>query len=450
MATRNIVPRDTGEGSIGTTVKRWFTGFFDNLNLGRVSANYNELAPIDDNSVNFGTALKRWFHGYFANITVGHITTEDQAGKTCMLPDDDDAASLGDALHRWNSVHAINLIGNADTVTKWQTPRTVTLSGDASGNFTIDGSANVGCSVAIANDSHNHDGRYFTESEANSRFVNSIGGNAATASKWQTARTVTFSGDATGSFSIDGSANKACSLAIVNDSHTHDSRYYTNTQANGHFVNVTGDNMTGHLNFNSAARIRFGSGSGMNVYHDGTNGHMRVQTGYLYLTVEEWQAALVAIPDGEVILYHNNIAKIWTTPTGVVVDGTVQSPGSDIAEKYTCAEEQVIPGTVMKACESGDYEVEECNIELCANVVGVCSVDPGYILNSESEGIVVGLTGKVPVRIIGPVGKGKPIVPAGQGAARAIREDSELLYKIGQSVEENLEQEEKLVMCIIK
>ena len=139
--------------------------------------------------------------------------------------------------------------------------------------------------------------------------------------------------------------------------------------------------------------------------------------------------------------------NLWTS--GIVVGQATSAQYADLAEKYTCAESDVYPGTVMKACDSGEYEVEECGTDLCKNVVGVCSADPGYLMNSESEGTVVGLCGKVPVRIIGPIGKGQVIVSAGKGAARAIRKESELLYKIGQSIEESLVNEEKLVMCII-
>lgn len=56
---------------------------------------------------------------------------------------------------------------NAD---KWTTARTLSLSGDASGSVSWDGSANVTLSVAVANDSHTHDGRYYTESESNARY----------------------------------------------------------------------------------------------------------------------------------------------------------------------------------------------------------------------------------------------------------------------------------------
>ncbi len=36
MATRNIVPRATGEGGIGTAAKKWLAGYFTNLYLGSI------------------------------------------------------------------------------------------------------------------------------------------------------------------------------------------------------------------------------------------------------------------------------------------------------------------------------------------------------------------------------------------------------------------------------
>ena len=47
--------------------------------------------------------------------------------------------------------------------------QTITLTGDASGSGT------TSINVTVANDSHTHDGRYYTESEADSRFVNVTG-----------------------------------------------------------------------------------------------------------------------------------------------------------------------------------------------------------------------------------------------------------------------------------
>jgi hypothetical protein len=61
-----------------------------------------------------------------------------------------------------------------------------------------------------------------------------VTGNASTATKLETARTITFptSGDVSGSFTFDGSANKTVTLTVKDDSHTHDGRYYTETEIN--------------------------------------------------------------------------------------------------------------------------------------------------------------------------------------------------------------------------
>ena len=90
--------------------------------------------------------------------------------------------------------------------------------------------------------SYNLDERYYTEEEYNNTFVNVAGdtmngpltndsgfvgpltGNASTATsagKWTTARTLTLSGDLSGSVSIDGSANVVITAAVVDDSHNH-------------------------------------------------------------------------------------------------------------------------------------------------------------------------------------------------------------------------------------
>ncbi|ALP47337.1 tail fibers protein [Vibrio phage phi-ST2] len=67
---------------------------------------------------------------------------------------------------------------NAD---KWTSARTLTttLTGDVSGSasMTIDGSANATVTVTatVANDSHTHDGRYYTEAESDARFANVTG-----------------------------------------------------------------------------------------------------------------------------------------------------------------------------------------------------------------------------------------------------------------------------------
>ena len=80
--------------------------------------------------------------------------------------------------------------------------------------------------------------------------------NAATATVWETPRVLTFSddfnssdtsqavpvgeqGDVAGVITIDGSTDLTCYLKIRNDSHLHDTRYYTKTQIDNNFETTT-------------------------------------------------------------------------------------------------------------------------------------------------------------------------------------------------------------------
>ena len=65
-------------------------------------------------------------------------------------------------------------------------------------------------------------------------------GNAATASKLQTARTIALSGDVSGSANFDGSGNVTINTTVVNNaSHNHDDRYYTKSQSDGRYLGKT-------------------------------------------------------------------------------------------------------------------------------------------------------------------------------------------------------------------
>lgn len=75
--------------------------------------------------------------------------------------------------------------------------------------------------------------------------------NSDNADKWLTARTLTLGGDLTGSVAFDGSSNFTLSAQVVNDSHTHDTRY----------LRLTGGTVTGTItapafNTNSAMKYK--------------------------------------------------------------------------------------------------------------------------------------------------------------------------------------------------
>ena len=233
------------------------------------------------------------------------------------------------------------LTGNASSAThagRWTTARNnnINLTGDVTGygSASVDGTGNwtVTVNTTVGNDSHTHDGRYYTKSEADGRYTRSdyinsgydwntfdygsneaviarvessaanppisgvynwslyqqgdstrgsqiavsayAGGNKIfyrtsnlntgwhgwsrvfddiyhpNADKWTTARTLSLTGDVTGSVSIDGSGNVSMTTAVANDSHTH-----------SNYVAKTGDTMTGQLTVNTS-----GSNNAIRLY----------------------------------------------------------------------------------------------------------------------------------------------------------------------------------------
>ena len=170
---------------------------------------------------------------------------------------------------------------------------TLTLSGDASGSATFTNLGNATLSIVIANDSHTHDTRYYTESEMGStvaatssgaskvgtydQFGNSNSSNvqgvlddldqaitntnnrdpiitlygAVTGSGTMTNLgnvsisttstadpTLTLSGDASGSATFTNLGNATLSVTVANDSHTHNTQYYTETEIDSKITTI--------------------------------------------------------------------------------------------------------------------------------------------------------------------------------------------------------------------
>ena len=116
---------------------------------------------------------------------------------------------------------------NVGTASKLATARTITLTGDASGSASFDGSANISIPVTIANDSHTH--ATSASSNANTNLTITAGGTTATvadlyatyADQLRTARTISLTGDVTGSTSFNGTGNVSINATVANDSHEH-------------------------------------------------------------------------------------------------------------------------------------------------------------------------------------------------------------------------------------
>ena len=125
-----------------------------------------------------------------------------------------------------------------------------------------------------------------------------------------------------------------------------------------------------------------------------------------------------------------NATHRWKNVYATTFQGTtLQAENADLAEKYTCKDELEIGDVV---CISNDeyFEIEKCNEIASHKVVGVYSYNPAFLMNKEKDGFAIALKGRVPVKVIGKVNKGDPLVSYKDGYAISVF-NKELLKNIG-------------------
>jgi hypothetical protein len=105
----------------------------------------------------------------------------------------------------------------------------------------------------------------------------------------------------------------------------------------------------------------------------------------------------------------------WTLTAG----SRLQATYADLAEKYV-ADAHYEVGTVLLF--GGDHEVTMSNEFDSHKVAGVVSHNAAYIMNAGCQGehvVDVALTGRVPVKVHGPIAKGDLMVTGPNGHAVA-------------------------------
>ena len=221
-------------------------------------------------------------------------------------------------------VHTGNVTGNASTATKLANARTIDITGDITATaVAFDGSGNIAISASVNDDSHNHvtgniDGlaEYIqdtvggmvtgnTESGIAVTYVDGDGtldfnvndpiitlsgavtgsgtmtnlGNVSIATTATADPTLTLAGDLSGSATFTNLGNATLTAVVANDSHTHDGRYYTETESNSRFTASAGDVMTGSLRFNDNVLLTLGTGADAELFCNGSHLYMDLNAG---------------------------------------------------------------------------------------------------------------------------------------------------------------------------
>jgi hypothetical protein len=131
-----------------------------------------------------------------------------------------------------------------------------------------------------------------------------------------------------------------------------------------------------------------------------------------------------------------------------VISATVtQARYADLAEKYD-SDEDYEPGTVVVF--GGDKEITVTDLHEDTRVAGVISTNPAYIMNSESQGLLVALRGKIPCKVIGPVQKGDILVTATHPGYAMVGNSASLPATIiGKSLENKFDPDPGVIMIVV-
>ena len=102
---------------------------------------------------------------------------------------------------------------------------------------------------------------------------------------------------------------------------------------------------TGHVTFPDDSKAKFGAGSDLQIYHDGTNSHLTNSTGYVlvnstggdlalrssadvYLQPASGETSVVGKANGATEIYYDNTKKVQTESAGITVFGSTQVDGT--------------------------------------------------------------------------------------------------------------------------
>jgi hypothetical protein len=149
----------------------------------------------------------------------------------------------------------------------------------------------------------------------------------------------------------------------------------------------------------------------------------------------------------------SSIAKSGTNGAGdigqtdnrfAVIYGTSTSARyADLAERYT-TDKEYVPGTVMVVSYDDGAEASQSWLS-AQRVLGVISTAPAHIMNDECDGPAIALRGRVPVKVVGPIRKGQPLISNQEGCG--MFGDHQNSFAI--ALESNPDAGVKLVECVI-
>lgn len=128
---------------------------------------------------------------------------------------------------------------------------------------------------------------------------------------------------------------------------------------------------------------------------------------------------------------------------GTIFGTATTAQYADLAEKYT-TDVEYEAGTVLAVAINGEAEATQ-TWQSGQRVLGVISTNPAFLMNDEADGQAIALRGRVPVKVVGPIRKGQPLICNQDG--KGMYGDTNNSFAI--ALETNEDANVKLVECVI-
>lgn len=286
---------------------------------------------------------------------------------------------------------------------------TVTLSGDVSGTATVTNLGSITISTTVSNDSHNHDGRYYTEAEADARFL-----------RGDTSDTLSGNLTVTGDIYVGQNGGSDSDLYFYDDNSDTWRGIRWADSANAFQVEDNGGSYRTVVHSGNLSSFTFPSATNANTLDSLDSSQ--------FLRSDANDTATGNLTLSHVYARSNNAYDIGASGTRFrtmfagTFDGRATSANyADLAEKYLADNEYPV-GTVIAV--GGSAEVTAADMYNAHSVLGVVSEQPGLMLNSDLEGgTYIALKGRVPVTVTGRVRKGDRLAPSAEAGIAVVDND---------------------------